>query len=73
MSQNTHPFLRVEILKFNVGNSKHATDLSKLKTEIEKTGVRKCCFTWVILLLPKGFGFDWELDEAIYNERKISL
>ncbi|CAF3281535.1 unnamed protein product [Rotaria socialis] len=35
MSQNTHPFLRVEILKCNVGNSKQTVDLSKLKTEIE--------------------------------------
>ncbi|CAF1070431.1 unnamed protein product [Adineta steineri] len=35
MAQNTHPFLRIEILKFQVSNQKQTVDLTKLKTEIE--------------------------------------
>jgi hypothetical protein len=35
MSQNTHPFLRIELLKFQINNHKQTIDLSKIKTEIE--------------------------------------
>ncbi len=35
MSQNSHPFLRIEILKFQVSNNKQLIDLSKVKTEVE--------------------------------------
>ncbi|CAF1269791.1 unnamed protein product [Adineta ricciae] len=35
MAQNTHPYLRVEILKFQINNSKQTIDLSQVKTEIE--------------------------------------
>jgi hypothetical protein len=35
MSQDTHPFLRIEILKFQLSNTKQTIDLSKVKTEVE--------------------------------------
>ena len=35
MAQDTQPFLRIEILKFQIGNSKQTVDLSKVKTEVE--------------------------------------
>ncbi len=35
MSQDAHPFLRIEILKFQISNNKQPVDLSKVKTEIE--------------------------------------
>jgi len=35
MSENIHPFLRIEIFKFQVNNNKQTIDLSKVKTEIE--------------------------------------
>lgn len=34
MSQNTHPFLRIEIFKFQLGHSKQNIDLTKIKTEV---------------------------------------
>ena len=34
MSQNTHPFLRFEILKFQI-NNKQIIDLNNIQTEIE--------------------------------------
>ncbi len=35
MSQDNHPFLRIEILKFQVGYNKQTIDLTKVKTEVE--------------------------------------
>jgi len=32
---NTHPFLRIEIVKFQIGNNKQIIDLTKVKTEVE--------------------------------------
>jgi hypothetical protein len=54
MSQNnTHPFLRIEIVKFQIGNNKQIIDLSKVKTEIEikeknhSTQARKYIFIYL--------------------------
>ena len=35
MSANVHPFLRFEILKFQIHSNKQIVDLNKFKTEIE--------------------------------------
>ncbi|CAF4627685.1 unnamed protein product [Rotaria sp. Silwood1] len=35
MSQNSHPFLRIEIFKFQISQQKQTIDLSKVKTEVE--------------------------------------
>ncbi|UJR29412.1 hypothetical protein I4U23_010624 [Adineta vaga] len=35
MAQSTQPFLRIEILKFQINNQKQTIDLSRVKTEIE--------------------------------------
>jgi hypothetical protein len=35
MAQTTHPFLRIEILKFQLNTNKQIIDLNKVKTEIE--------------------------------------
>ena len=48
MAQNTHPYLRVEILKFQINNYKQAIDLSQVKTEIEiieKTQSTQTCMS----------------------------
>ena len=46
MSQGIPPFLRIDILKFQVNDIKHAVDLSKVKTEIEikeRNHLRQTC------------------------------
>ena len=35
MSTNAHPFLRFEILKFQIHSTKQVIDLNKLKIEVE--------------------------------------
>ncbi len=35
MAQDIQPFLRFEILKFQINNNKQSIDLTKIKTEVE--------------------------------------
>jgi hypothetical protein len=35
MAQDIQPFLRIEILKFQISNNKQTIDLAKVKTEVE--------------------------------------
>ena len=35
MSQSIHPFLRIQIVKFQIGSHKQTVDLDKVKTQVE--------------------------------------
>ncbi len=53
MSQDTHPFLRIEILKFQISNTKQTIDLSKVKTEVEikeKNQPTQSCMSFLLII-----------------------
>lgn len=78
MTQVTHPFLRIEILKFQINNTKQIIDLSKIKIEIEikdkhqSTQARMFLFIYLFLIKLNNFLLA-RIKRPIFNENNQSI
>ena len=78
MSENTHPFLRIEIFKFQVSPHRQTINLRELKTEVEikeKNGSNQSC-TILISIFSRIFLFSFQLariKKPVYNESNRSI
>jgi hypothetical protein len=72
MSQNTHPFLRIELLKFQLNNLKQPIDLTKIKTEIEikekNPSTQSCMLNYFIYIYICFVYILARIKKPIYNE-----
>lgn len=79
MSKTSQPFLRIEILKFQITNTKQIVDLSKVKTEIEikeknqTTKERMLSIYFSIKLIRILIYFKALIKRPMFNENNQSI